>query len=124
VTQPEDTIQLLADAVRRFVREKLVPAEPQVVTITGVARALIPMAVYTGGTQRLHLVPAYRFTGRFESGESYEATVLALHDDAIAPPPDAVSPVPPDAPTKPGAEPGREPMVDPAAPEVTTSPKG
>ena len=28
--EQEDTIELLADAVRRFVREKLVPAEPQV----------------------------------------------------------------------------------------------
>ena len=30
MTEQEDTIELLADAVRRFVREKLVPAEPQV----------------------------------------------------------------------------------------------
>ena len=41
MTQPEDTIQLLADAVRRFVREKLVPAEPQVEEEDRIPEALI-----------------------------------------------------------------------------------
>lgn len=74
----------------------IVSPAPQVVTITGVERALIPMGVYSGSVTRLHLVPAYRFTGSFEGGEPFETSVVALHPDAIAP-----------------TEPGREPLVDP-----------
>lgn len=61
--------------------------EPQVVTITGVEHSLQAMPVHADGTHRLYLVPAYRFTGTYESGEAWETTVVALHPDAIAQPP-------------------------------------
>jgi hypothetical protein len=66
-----------------------VAPEPQVVTITGVELALLPNPVYSGRTApaRMYLVPAYRFTGTFGGGEAWETTVIALHPDAIAPPP-------------------------------------
>ncbi len=67
-----------------------VAPEPQVVTITGVELTLLAHSVYTGqlgGAYRMHLVPAYRFTGTFQSGDAWETTVIALHPDAIAPPP-------------------------------------
>lgn len=68
-------------------------AEPQVVVITGAERALSAMPVYEkDGRMQMHLVPAYRFTGRFENAETpemakWETTMIALHPDAIAPPP-------------------------------------
>jgi hypothetical protein len=66
-----------------------VAPEPQVVTITGVELTLLPNPVYSGRTApaRMYLVPAYRFTGTFQGGEAWETTVIALHPDAIAPPP-------------------------------------
>ena len=51
------------------------------------------MPVYEkDGRMQMHLVPAYRFTGHFENADSpeaakWETTVIALHPDAIAPPP-------------------------------------
>ena len=93
--------------------------EPQVVTITKVELGLIQAPVFENGRTRLHLVPAYRFTGRFDNGTAWETSVVALHPDAIAPPPDfpgpgdlrgadgvpaigrAVPPTPPDARTEP-----------------------
>lgn len=68
-----------------------VPVE-QTVTITGVARSLTLTSVWTDGTAQTHLVPAYRFTGRWSSpemGDHWEVTIIALHPDAIAPPPAA-----------------------------------
>ncbi len=66
-----------------------VAPEPQVVTITDVDLVLQPQGVYSGRTSasRMYLVPAYRFTGTFEDGSPWESTVVALHPDAIAPPP-------------------------------------
>lgn len=60
----------------------------QVVTITGVELGLVQAPVWEDGKARLHLVPAYRFTGHFQDGSSWETSVIALHPDAIAPPPD------------------------------------
>jgi hypothetical protein len=87
-----------------------------VVVITGVEHSLMPIPVYEDANHmRLHLVPAYRFTGRFEAGGPWETTVMALHPDAIAPPPvkPGGMPVPSPAQTEPvgkagssGAEPG------------------
>ena len=62
--------------------------EPQVVTITGVELGLLQAPVWEDGKSRLHLVPAYRFTGHFQDGFAWETSVVALHRDAIAPPPD------------------------------------
>lgn len=62
--------------------------EPRVVTITGVELGLLQAPVWEGGRARLHLVPAYRFTGHFRDGTAWETSVVALHRDAIAPPPD------------------------------------
>jgi len=91
----------------------------QVVTITGVELGLLQAPVWEDGKARLHLVPAYRFTGHFDNGTAWETSVVALHPDAIAPPPDfpvsndgrgtdgvpaigkAVPPIPADAPTEP-----------------------
>jgi hypothetical protein len=79
----------------------MVPVE-QKVTITGVSRSLTLTSVWTDGTVQTHLVPAYRFTGKWstpEMGDRWETTVIALHPDAIAPPP-PVGNVVPDAETK------------------------
>lgn len=79
----------------------MVPVE-QKVTITGVSRGLTLTSVWTDGTIQTHLVPAYRFTGKWSSpemGDRWETTVIALHPDAIAPPP-PVGNVVPDAETK------------------------
>jgi hypothetical protein len=68
----------------------MVPVE-QKVTITGVSRSLTLTSVWTDGTVQTHLVPAYRFTGKWSSpemGDRWETTVIALHPDAIAPPPE------------------------------------
>ena len=64
------------------------PPAPQVVTITGVELGLLQVPVFEDGRARLHLVPAYRFMGRFDNGSWWETSVIALHPDAIAPPPD------------------------------------
>ncbi len=66
-----------------------VAPEPQVVSITGVELTLLPNPVYSGRTApaRMYLVPGYRFTGTFPGGEAWETSVIALHPDAIAPPP-------------------------------------
>src|SRR5204862_7834783 len=61
---------------------------PQVVVVTGVELALIQAPVFEDGRARLHLVPAYRFVGHVDNGPPWETTVIALHPDAIAPPPD------------------------------------
>jgi hypothetical protein len=34
------------------------------------------------------MVPSYRFVGHFDNGSPWETSVIALHPDAIAPPPD------------------------------------
>lgn len=99
-----------------------VSSEPQVVTITKVELGLIQAPVFENGKTRLHLVPAYRFTGHFDNGTAWETSVVALHPDAIAPPPDfpvsndlrgtngvpaigkAVPPVSADAPAEPAKE--------------------
>jgi hypothetical protein len=65
-----------------------------VITITGVELGLIEAPVFEGGQARLRLVPAYRFVGHFDGGTPWETSVIALHPDAIAPPPDL--PVVPD----------------------------
>ena len=94
------------------------PMTPQVVTITGVELGLLQAPAYEGGKTRMVLVPAYRFLGHFDNGSAWETSVIALHPDAIAPPPDvpiavngrevggtgtvgkAVPPTPPDAATR------------------------
>ena len=62
--------------------------EPQVVKITGVELGLIQTSVFEDGKVRLMMVPSYRFTGQFADGNPWETSVVALHPDAIAPPPD------------------------------------
>ena len=64
------------------------PPAPQVVKITGVELGLIQTSVFEDGQIRLALVPSYRFVGRFDNGSGWETSVIALHPDAIAPPPD------------------------------------
>jgi hypothetical protein len=81
------------------------PPEPveQKITITGVSRSLTLTSVWTDGTIQTHLVPAYRFTGKWstaEMGDRWETTVIALHADAIAPPPPPAATRAPDAETK------------------------
>ncbi len=96
-----------------------VAPEPQVVTITGVELALLPNPVYSGRTApaRMYLVPAYRFTGTFQGGEAWETTVIALHPDAIAPPPVF------DAPPVKGTESTSLPMPEyPSATVMTGAP--
>jgi hypothetical protein len=63
------------------------PPKPTVVTVTDVELGLLPAPGWDGQRTRLYLVPAYRFTGHFEDGSRYEAPVMALAPDAIAPPP-------------------------------------
>ena len=94
------------------------PPAPQVVTITGVELGLMQAPAFEDGHVRLLLVPAYRFLGHFDNGSAWETSVIALHPDAIAPPPivpiavdgresggtgvagKAVPPTPPDAPAR------------------------
>jgi hypothetical protein len=64
------------------------PPAPQVVKITGVELGLIQTSVFENGNVRLALVPSYRFIGHFVDGTPWETSVIALHPDAIAPPPD------------------------------------
>lgn len=77
----------------------------EVITIKGVTRGLTTTTVWTGdgaqakerGAYRTYLVPAYRFVGKWASHDAadrWETSVLALHPDAIAPPPapEAVGP--------------------------------
>jgi hypothetical protein len=64
------------------------PLEPQVVRITGVELGLVQASVFEDGKVRWALVPAYRFTGHFDNGTPWATSVIALHPDAIAPPPD------------------------------------
>ena len=64
------------------------PPVPQVVMITGVELGLIQAPVFESGRVHLDLVPGYRFLGHFENGSAWENSVIALHPDAIAPPPD------------------------------------
>jgi hypothetical protein len=92
-----------------------VAPQPQVVTITGVELTLQPNAVYSDGTAqpRMYLVPAYRFTGTFQGSESWEGSVIALHPDAIAPPP-PVGVAPPGK----GTEPAPMPVPDARPPET------
>lgn len=63
------------------------PPAPQVVKIGGVELGLLQTSVFEDGQVRLALVPAYRFTGHYDNGTRWETSVLALHPDAIAPPP-------------------------------------
>ncbi|HEY3240237.1 MAG TPA: hypothetical protein VGL92_11770 [Acidimicrobiia bacterium] len=98
-----------------------VAPEPQVVTITGVELTLLPNPVYSGRTApaRMYLVPAYRFTGTFQGGEAWETSVIALHPDAIAPPP----PVDGEFPVK-GTESTTLPMpAPPYSTGMTTAPE-
>ena len=63
------------------------PPVPQAIILTGVELALIQAPVAEDGRARLHLVPAYRFLGHFDNGTPWQTSVIALHPDAIAPPP-------------------------------------
>jgi hypothetical protein len=70
------------------------PLAPQVVKITGVELGLTQTSVFEDGQVRLAMVPSYRFTGHFDNGSPWETSVIALHPDAIAPPPvDDVKPL-------------------------------
>jgi hypothetical protein len=93
--------------------------EPQVITITGVDLVLQPQGVWSGreSAPKTYLVPAYRFTGTFEDGSPWESTVVALHPDAIAPPPAIED----GAPVK-GGETTTLPMPAPADTATTTAP--
>jgi hypothetical protein len=71
------------------------PPVPQVVTITGVELGLMQAPAFEDGQVRLLLVPAYRFLGHFDNGSGWETSVIALHPDSIAPPPNV--PIPGDA---------------------------
>jgi hypothetical protein len=64
------------------------PPVPQVVKITGVELGLIQTSVFEDGQVRLAMVPSYRFVGHFDNGSAWETSVIALHPDTIAPPPD------------------------------------
>jgi hypothetical protein len=64
------------------------PPAPQVVKITGVELGLLQTSVFENGEVRLALVPSYRFVGRFDNGTPWQTSVVALHPEAIAPPPD------------------------------------
>jgi len=64
------------------------PPAPQIVKITGVELGLVQVSVFEDGQVRLALVPSYRFTGHFDNGSPWSTSVIALHPDAIAPPPD------------------------------------
>jgi hypothetical protein len=63
------------------------PSAPQVVKITGVELGLIQTSVFEDGQVRMAMVPSYRFVGHFDNGSKWETSVVALHPDAIAPPP-------------------------------------
>jgi hypothetical protein len=75
------------------------------VKITGVELGLMQTSVFEDGRVRMAMVPTYRFSGHFDNGGPWETSVIALHPDAIAPPPDvpiavndggkAVPPMPP-----------------------------
>jgi hypothetical protein len=60
---------------------------PQVVKITGVELGLIQTSLFEDGQVRMAMVPSYRFVGHFDNGSAWETSVIALHPDAIAPPP-------------------------------------
>jgi hypothetical protein len=64
------------------------PPTPQVVKITGVELGLVQTPVFEDGHFGMALVPSYRLTGHFDNGTPWETSVIALHPDAIAPPPD------------------------------------
>jgi len=63
------------------------PPTPQVVKVTGVELGLVQASVFEDGEVHWTLVPAYRFTGHFDNGSPWSTSVIALHPDAIAPPP-------------------------------------
>ena len=63
------------------------PPAPQVVKITGVELGLIQTSLFEDGQVRMAMVPSYRFVGHFDNGSAWETSVIALHPDAIAPPP-------------------------------------
>jgi hypothetical protein len=84
---PPETMPLPPEkAASSFVPSCATPA-PQAVTITGVELGLLQAPVFEDGRARLDLVPAYRFLGHFDNGTPWETSVIALHPDAIAPPP-------------------------------------
>jgi hypothetical protein len=64
------------------------PLAPQVVKITGAELGLLQTSVFEDGQVRMAMVPSYRFVGHFDNGSPWETSVIALHPDAIAPPPD------------------------------------
>jgi hypothetical protein len=77
------------DKATTSIRATCAPQAPQVVKITGVELGLIQTSVFENGQVRLALVPSYRFIGHIaEGGAPWETSVIALHPDAIAPPPD------------------------------------
>jgi hypothetical protein len=116
---PADTARELhqpaaGDATSSYAADCPTP-EPQVVTITGVELALIQAPVWDDGQSRLHLVPAYRFSGRFQDGTAWETSVVALHRDAIAPPPDL--------PVGDLGRPGQVPAIGKAEPAPAAPPR-
>jgi hypothetical protein len=64
-----------------------VPPAAQVVRITGVELGLIQTSIFENGQVRMALVPSYRFVGHLDNGSPWETSVIALHQNAIAPPP-------------------------------------
>ena len=84
---PPVAMRLPADKATASAMPACVPPTPQVVTITGVELGLMQAPVFEDGRARLHLVPAYRFLGHFDNGMPWQTSVIALHPDAIAPPP-------------------------------------
>ena len=85
---PPAVMPLTPDKATASYMPACTPAAPPVVPITGVELGLMPAPVWDGGRARSMLVPAYRFLGHFDGGAAWETSVIALHPDAIAPPPD------------------------------------
>ena len=77
----------LKDDVATSPAPDIAPPAPQVVKITGVELGLLQTSVFEDGQVRLVMVPSYRFVGHFDNGSPWETSVIALHPDAIAPPP-------------------------------------
>jgi hypothetical protein len=120
-----DLLQLAPGAVAGDDGPAIDPGEPVApirVTVTGATRGAMLMSGLDGDVTKSYVVPSYRFTGTYESGEAWETEVLALSPDYVTEPSTTV-------PTEPGgAEPGEPgvpepmPLPEPAPRTATTLP--
>jgi hypothetical protein len=105
-----DLVQLAPGAVAGNDGPAIDPAEPVTptrVTVTGATRGAMLMSGLDGDLTKSYVVPSYRFTGTYESGEAWESEVLALSPDYVTEPSTTV-------PTEPGgAEPGEPGVTEP-----------